>query len=1032
MALMDMKSNLSWYGKKPATTNAFQDTDAKGFIENKQQHDSDFVGIHPANYLHTGNQGFGVLGVSTAFENIHNTGFTVNIMPPGTGRPESQFIGIGNAGTSYESTSLIGKLLEGYTPIADKYSTRFIYNSDQTVSIQTAGFESKGVEYKTFATKTSLDGYSHNYGDAKRMSQLGGGSTFPIGPEGQIHNFDKERFGFSSDAKYGDAYGVTYGNSGLADTYTKKSPIDDMYDKFNLRDDATPNSYIKHPLNLRGIQRDGGDPQRYGLALTPGVGGGFDIPRGGLLTATTRTAIDVARIAKFMASPSGLGFAAKQIGYQLMNPMAKTRLWNPLSLGSLAPTVHIDRHISGGAVGELFENVTGADKISTLSILRKEDKTLQTVQGMPYGTLSIGVGGPGSVMGIGTTLYKKHTDSSLKGQVAYGDIGVLDGMFMMMRSNTYLIPYQRTEDAGTRFNIDAIDKGTNLRYQKPGDRGMFTPSLKSSYELRAITMNQRDLRQSTTEQAQFGEDLKGFQIYESIKYKYGRPYQNFRGNTNNGFTIEDVDTDGNRTGGASESPFNSDGSHFSVGLRSAYEQDLNFDQKDILQSTRLDGQRIIYLGSPAGIRTNVTFTAIQQILYSEEKRYYEGGQTRGDVDSRSGGGDSPHGKDSLKERVGKPDFKGGGNNEPEDGQYSIFRTQNYEQLKRKAEERQPNSTTINNFLRDAIYNTAEGETNLEEKLNDSEFKGGGNNVQEEGQAANNEFETNSYEDIKKIAGDRVSKPGERFLDNDFRTKQNYETSPGSTELEKKTTESSPDKSHIHPDKRGKAFDGGGFSEQAQGPTIDDYKSVPYASFPTRTPSTTPTHHDFRDIAKSQPIHGASGGGWDTTYVDELHKPITENENSLINFNFGGIKFKAHLGTLGEAFAPGWDGQQDQGRADPRYLYTSFERTLSLDFIVAAFNAAEQDENWVRLQKLARLTYPKYGGSGFYGQDINVTIGDMFQSKKMIITDLGYDWDNETPWEIESGKQAPMYTAVNMSLTVLGDKPQHTSTVYNHV
>ena len=131
MALINMKSNLSWYGTKPPTTDAFTNKDAKGFVADKQQHETDFVGIHPANYLHTGNQGFGVLGVSDAFTNIHNTGFTVNIMPPGSSRPQSQFAGIGNAGTTYQSTSTVGTLLEGYTPIADKYSTRFIYNPDQ-------------------------------------------------------------------------------------------------------------------------------------------------------------------------------------------------------------------------------------------------------------------------------------------------------------------------------------------------------------------------------------------------------------------------------------------------------------------------------------------------------------------------------------------------------------------------------------------------------------------------------------------------------------------------------------------------------------------------------------------------------------------------------------------------------------------------------------------------------------------------------------------------------------------------------------
>ena len=87
------------------------------------------------------------------------------------------------------------------------------------------------------------------------------------------------------------------------------------------------------------------------------------------------------------------------------------------------------------------------------------------------------------------------------------------------------------------------------------------------------------------------------------------------------------------------------------------------------------------------------------------------------------------------------------------------------------------------------------------------------------------------------------------------------------------------------------------------------------------------------------------------------------------------------------------------------------------------------EIWQKLQNLARFTHPVYGAEGFFGQTTNVTIGKLFVNKPMIITDLGYDWDTETPWEIDQDYQAPMYTSVNMTCTVLGDKPQSTSRIY---
>ena len=62
----------------------------------------------------------------------------------------------------------------------------------------------------------------------------------------------------------------------------------------------------------------------------------------------------------------------------------------------------------------------------------------------------------------------------------------------------------------------------------------------------------------------------------------------------------------------------------------------------------------------------------------------------------------------------------------------------------------------------------------------------------------------------------------------------------------------------------------------------------------------------------------------------------------------------------------------------------------------------------------------------------MTIGDLYVNKSVIITDLGYSWDNETPWEITDGIQAPYYTQVSISFTLLGSKPQKGGTIYNHL
>ena len=77
--------------------------------------------------------------------------------------------------------------------------------------------------------------------------------------------------------------------------------------------------------------------------------------------------------------------------------------------------------------------------------------------------------------------------------------------------------------------------------------------------------------------------------------------------------------------------------------------------------------------------------------------------------------------------------------------------------------------------------------------------------------------------------------------------------------------------------------------------------------------------------------------------------------------------------------------------------------------------------WDKLDELAKLTYHIYpsGGSGFTGTYVNVTIGDLYVNEPMYVTDLSYDWDNETPWVLEEGAQVPLYTTVSMQLGYIG-------------
>jgi hypothetical protein len=895
--------------------------------------------------------------------------------------------------------SWYGKTPKGpYKTPTSKSDSRFTIGGPRKLPmVITGGYNPDGVSnlapISLYAGNGFAIGGEPEQGTSSRGAQLGSGTKFPIGPTGNIHEFDKERLGFSYTNKYGNIYGTRFGNSGLADTYTANSPIDDMYDKFNLRDDATPNSYIKHPLDLRGIQKAGSsDPERYGLSLTPGVGGGFDIPRGGLLTAATRTAIDVKRIAKFMASPAGLGFAAKQLGYQLMNPKPSTRLWNPLSLGSIAPTVHINRHIGGdGLLGGLVDSLVGDVLPSQNEMLWKENRT-KTVGGQ-WGTLSATIGGPGSLLGIGGTLFKKQDGTTMEDQFASGDVGLQSKITYNSSRFNYNNPYL------SGFTLQGVDDDNNRRsahFQNPWNPNgeNYNVSLKTAYE---NNFNQQtDLRQSTRlSDQQSANPFISNQVDLAKFHRYGTKDRNTNEPTLYVENEQQVGTDG----------------------ITSEQQELT-DENVTSKKGQVDYNQTL----PQHVDTN------KLSRYESEKTY----------EPISGEPD-----DGIDSNIDKATAKGGGNakaGETPKGQevdYTEYKTNSYDDIKSKASSRNPFDTTINDFRDNSNYQTEAKSTKLEKKLEQG-FEGGtgrdgdtqrgrGSNSSKAGGAEQGqktrEWETMSYDDIAS-AGENRKIPSTN--DFNFKQKGDFGKTKGvvsDSDVEQK----SKGEGWISDDPKGDR-QGGGYAQEpndGKSTSLGSYKRTAYGSIPESKIATKVTsHNDFRDQGQSQ----KNKIGWNEPKVDDLAEEI---DKGLVKFEIGGIKFKAYLGSISENHAGQWDGAQDQGRADQRYLYSSYERTISTDFIVPIFKEADRATIWENIQKLAQKTMPEYGSSGFHGQTVKVTIGDMFKDMEMIITDLSYDWDNETPWEIKEGQQAPFYTAVTISFTVLGDKPTKDTKLYQN-
>jgi hypothetical protein len=281
----------------------------------------------------------------------------------------------------------------------------------------------------------------YNVGQSKIEAQLGEG-TFAPGA-GQLVGHDVKMIasdvGYNTTRKYSTIVGVS-SLSALGHQYIQKnSPsfLDAEYSKFKVRDEAYNPYYIKHPLILRGIQKDGEDgyePERYGLG---GPDGG--LIRGGAVTTAQRLALDTARIAKWMASPPGLLWVVKQVGLGLTNPNVETMasavnpIGNPIigqtkihtgltSLLSVAGTplgLHFTRHgLPFANEVASYENVIRFTQFSVagnknnnrlIKLTNAKDNPLQLI-GTPYLAMS-GLTGPNSVYGIGLTNHKRYYNS---------------------------------------------------------------------------------------------------------------------------------------------------------------------------------------------------------------------------------------------------------------------------------------------------------------------------------------------------------------------------------------------------------------------------------------------------------------------------------------------------------------------------------------------------------------------------------------------------------------------------------------------
>jgi hypothetical protein len=120
--------------------------------------------------------------------------------------------------------------------------------------------------------------------------------------------------------------------------------------------------------------------------------------------------------------------------------------------------------------------------------------------------------------------------------------------------------------------------------------------------------------------------------------------------------------------------------------------------------------------------------------------------------------------------------------------------------------------------------------------------------------------------------------------------------------------------------------------------------------------------------------------------------------------------------LTETFAPTWDSNKFVGNPFNFYTYSGIERSVQFNFKVYSLSILEHLAAWERLNFLASLVYPTYGGRGdvyTVPPFLKFTLGNMYRNKECFIDSLIYTVDDNNMWEIGQNSISDTYADLKL-------------------
>tara|TARA_R110000851_G_scaffold15056_1_gene50229 strand:- start:6315 stop:9395 length:3081 start_codon:yes stop_codon:yes gene_type:complete len=374
--------------------NGIPDIDASGFTKNMTYPNSAFKGISKSNPLtftsarlstqlkvHNGLADIDMNGFITGKKHLGQSDFTgiVGSMPNLSFGMSTINPGTTSTWTRQQYNEKVGG---GYNAIADIKQSGFnLKNLGQyRGNSDFIGIDGNNFTYPTTPTTNGSYGFA-----AERYDSVFAKIT-PSSVPGKTDSIGQQYKLFGGTSPYGDTSISARKSQFNSDSFDSK--IQKQYleipgvGETNLRRESTNVHSFGPATDQPFIQRDIGSNWSL-FSDSPGSKGGkgsllsIDLIRGGVGTAINRSLVDALRIGKFLISPKGLLFIAKNVGMQLTNPKMQTdkilgiganRIY-ALGLPTLAQSltnavgIHLVRHGLGPLNGQLKGSARYEDNI---------------------------------------------------------------------------------------------------------------------------------------------------------------------------------------------------------------------------------------------------------------------------------------------------------------------------------------------------------------------------------------------------------------------------------------------------------------------------------------------------------------------------------------------------------------------------------------------------------------------------------------------------------------------------------------------